>query len=333
MPIEFRCPCGRLLRVADSLAGRKGICPICGKLLDVPGEAAESRATGVAAPFDLESLTATATADPDHAPKFDLGATASPGVAPADVVQPTIRLSTVRDVFAATFIFGPLGGIFLIAWNYLVLRRPRAFAVTLLAGLSLAVVMALAHLRVIASNAHLAATVLTALVSWLAVPIAAVVLQGRAYKDHLARGGQQGPVWRTLGLGACGFGVWYGVFAIAGVAPEAVILPPPTQKTLQVTPVEVIDYSPELPDEEARRLGDFLQQVGLFTGHGNKSIRLTREGEGRRVWIAFRFGHADAAFLEDLRVLHRQIADHVFPGRTVELFLCDENLQIRHVIR
>jgi hypothetical protein len=317
--------------VADSLAGRQGTCPICGKLLDVPGGTAGSRATGVAVPFDLERPTATATADPDYTPNFELGAAASPGLPAADVVQPTIRLSTGRDVFAATFIFGPLGGIFLIAWNYLVLRRPRAFAVTLLAGLSLAVVMTLAHLRVIASNAHLKATVLTALVSWLAVPIAAVVLQGRIYKDHLARGGQQGSVWRTLGLGACGLGVWYGVFAIAGVAPNAVILPPPTQKTLQVTPVEVIDYSPELPDDEARRLGDFLQQVGLFTGQGNKSIRLTREGDGRRVWIAFRLGHADNAFLEELRILHRQIAEQVFPGRTVELFVCDENLQIRQI--
>lgn len=36
MPISFSCRCGRILRVADELAGRKARCPGCSSVLTVP---------------------------------------------------------------------------------------------------------------------------------------------------------------------------------------------------------------------------------------------------------------------------------------------------------
>src|SRR5262249_41928868 len=143
MSIEFRCPCGRLLRVADSLAGRQGICPVCGKLVDVPGAPAEPPDVDTA-PVERGGPPPAAAPPPRTPPQSPLGpppSTSSPAPPPPpDVVKPAYRLSTVRDVFAATFLFGLIGGVALIAWNYRLLGRRRAFAHTLLAGLGLAVV-------------------------------------------------------------------------------------------------------------------------------------------------------------------------------------------------
>jgi len=38
MPITFKCDCGKQLTVRDDLAGKRGKCPACGKILVVPGK-------------------------------------------------------------------------------------------------------------------------------------------------------------------------------------------------------------------------------------------------------------------------------------------------------
>lgn len=38
MSISFRCECGKILQVNDKLAGRKGKCPSCGKIMVIPTE-------------------------------------------------------------------------------------------------------------------------------------------------------------------------------------------------------------------------------------------------------------------------------------------------------
>jgi hypothetical protein len=37
MPIQFNCPCGKMLRVPDEFAGRRAKCPGCAALVDIPG--------------------------------------------------------------------------------------------------------------------------------------------------------------------------------------------------------------------------------------------------------------------------------------------------------
>ena len=54
MAIKFNCSCGREMNVKDSLAGKKGKCPACGKIVEVPAlgeeEAAPVEAPAVVAP-------------------------------------------------------------------------------------------------------------------------------------------------------------------------------------------------------------------------------------------------------------------------------------------
>jgi hypothetical protein len=315
------------------LAGREGICPVCGKLLDVPGTPAELPEVGTAT-AELESPTPAGAVSRD-APDFDLGSSSSkslPPPLPPDVVKPTYRLSTVRDVFAATFLFGPIGGVVLIAWNYLLLRRRRAFAHTLLAALGLAAVDSAVSLYGMPASGQLRVAVFKTVFSWVAVPFTAAALQGQTYKDHLARGGRQGPVLRTLVLGACGYAAWWCVFlAVAAIGGN--VASDEVPKKLRVTPVETIYYSPDLPDEEARGLGELLKKVGKFTGVGDKTVRLTREGDGRRVWVILASGHGDPEVLRHFDRLRGQIAEQVFPGRPVELVLCDQDMVILQTLR
>jgi len=44
MPIKIKCACGKKLRIPDELAGKTGKCPACGRVIDVPGPAAEGKA-------------------------------------------------------------------------------------------------------------------------------------------------------------------------------------------------------------------------------------------------------------------------------------------------
>ncbi len=48
MSIKFRCKCGKVYKVKDSLAGRKTVCKGCGKKLRIPGGAAASDKTTAA---------------------------------------------------------------------------------------------------------------------------------------------------------------------------------------------------------------------------------------------------------------------------------------------
>lgn len=50
MPIQFSCPCGKKLSVADAHAGKQGKCPQCGQVLTVPVPAAAAASGGIPMP-------------------------------------------------------------------------------------------------------------------------------------------------------------------------------------------------------------------------------------------------------------------------------------------
>ncbi len=54
MSIEFHCDCGQKIAVPDQMAGKKGKCPGCGNVLDVPQPHAEPIPVATAAPDDPE---------------------------------------------------------------------------------------------------------------------------------------------------------------------------------------------------------------------------------------------------------------------------------------
>ena len=42
MAIRLRCPCGKTLRAPENAAGRKGRCPVCGKVFTIPAMPADA---------------------------------------------------------------------------------------------------------------------------------------------------------------------------------------------------------------------------------------------------------------------------------------------------
>jgi hypothetical protein len=331
MPIEFRCPCGRLLRVDDAHAGQQGTCPACGNLLDIPGAVPQTNVIGLSPPPDAAGLTTAPAVAPGQVPGVD----GFPEVLPPvpELARPTYRLSSAGDVLAGSFLFGPLGGVALIAWNYLVLRRFRAFALVLLAGLVLAAGVSVLALSATEDAGRFGLSFGFSLLGCVTLPAVAWLLQGRVYDDHLARGGQKGSGWRVLGLGICGAAAWLGVFIAVAIAMAIASESEPAVKTLQVTEVETVYYSRDLPEADARQLGSVLTQLGLFTGEGRKSVRLTRDGDGLRVWIVLRDRHDDPKLVSYFTTVRERLATQAFPGRSVELVLCDDHLVVKRSIR
>lgn len=86
MPILLQCNCGKRLKVADELAGRRGKCPACGTVLEIPApDSTNAAQPTVAAPDPLEGL------DDDY------------GIAPSAAVAP----QPARSPYASP---APIGG-------------------------------------------------------------------------------------------------------------------------------------------------------------------------------------------------------------------------------
>ena len=88
MAIEFKCPCGKQLRIDDKYAGKRGKCPGCGRVLVIPdvagGAATDASAAGGA---DQEGVATLERTTIDYG--IDLGTTNS-AVAVLDGVEPRV---------------------------------------------------------------------------------------------------------------------------------------------------------------------------------------------------------------------------------------------------
>jgi len=71
MTIDVTClSCGKVLHIADHLAGRKGKCPACGTVMQIPVVAAQSPPGGTPGPLD--DTQGTRFLPPTDAPPADL---------------------------------------------------------------------------------------------------------------------------------------------------------------------------------------------------------------------------------------------------------------------
>jgi hypothetical protein len=50
MPIAVKCECGQLFRVPEQFAGKRGKCPVCARVVAVPGRPAVTPAPSSPAP-------------------------------------------------------------------------------------------------------------------------------------------------------------------------------------------------------------------------------------------------------------------------------------------
>jgi len=103
MAIEFKCPCGKQLRIDDKYAGKRGKCPGCGRVLVIPdvagGAATDATAAGGA---DREGVATLERTTIDYG--IDLGTTNS-AVAVLDGVEPRVITNVRGRSFTASAIW------------------------------------------------------------------------------------------------------------------------------------------------------------------------------------------------------------------------------------
>jgi len=63
MAVRFRCPCGKRLKAPEDYVGKKARCPVCERLLKVPGEQAEPPDTEETPPKGEETRATVVLAD------------------------------------------------------------------------------------------------------------------------------------------------------------------------------------------------------------------------------------------------------------------------------
>ena len=112
-------------------------------------------------------------------------------------VQPLVPLFSPGQVGGATFLGGPLAGVWLMATNYARLRRPRAARWTAIAG----VVLTAAYLGLALFLPESIPRAMIWLPGLLVMLSLARQLQGSAFADHVQRGGPLMSNWNTVGRG------------------------------------------------------------------------------------------------------------------------------------
>jgi hypothetical protein len=328
MPIDLTCPCGKLLRVRNELAGRQGQCPVCGRVLAIPP------ADAFAAPSGLllgEALLATAVEEPvgsaepasqDYAEAPLASAPAVPLPEGPAVHRPEYKLFAPGHVGLAAFLGGPVGAFAILAINYFRLGKPRAAWGIIACGL----IACAALMRISLALPEGAPGFLFALPLFLVLWGLAKGLQGHAYGEHVRQGGETASGGAAAGLGLLGAGLYLGVFLGVYLGYEQLA----SGNKIDFGSGEEIYYAQGATEADARALGASLRDVGFFDGRGPKAVRLSCVGN--RMVVAFVVQDwvlNDPRAQQGFRTIARQAADRAFNGRPVEVQLCDEYFEVK----
>jgi hypothetical protein len=138
--------------------------------------------------------------NPYQAPKADLWESARPLPADSEASgpgeRPEYRLYSPGQVAAAAFLSGPFGGFWLLASNYRALGARRQATRTVVWGVAAtAVLLPLVLLLPDKFPNFILPAAYTGAIYQLAKQ-----LQGKSYRQHLARGGAARSNWRVIGI-------------------------------------------------------------------------------------------------------------------------------------
>jgi hypothetical protein len=339
VPITLTCACGKQLVVDDAFAGQPGRCPACGEVFEVPDPAAASPSTGVpdTAPdqYSLAPESDRPAAPPPRFPEYteelpqDQVGTGRPRWSRLDdVARPQYKLHPPAHVAVATFLLGPGAGFLLLMVNFYRLGRQAAVWGTL-AALLLTVVVLLAV--EVSADSPLPVFAL-ALPMFLILWVAAKVLQGGAYEEHLRRGGESASGGAAAGIGLLGLGLFFAL-AIGGGMLYEVGWHAGLGEKLTFGPGEEVYYAKGVTQADANKVGQRLKAEGFFDGGGAKTVLLSRQG-GRPIvsFVIRQEALNNPQVLQFFRELSRQLSQEVFAGQPVEIRLCDEYLHVKKTL-
>jgi hypothetical protein len=331
--IHLSCRCGKRLQVGEEMAGRPGRCPACGLVLQIPGVE-----PAAAPPRELPEPSAV-TADPGlpatrggpDGAAAPLGRPAVERVPGADARPapdpPGYVLYSPGQVAAVAFFLGPVGAFLMLALNCFRLGKGAGVWMTLVAGLLTVVVM----LLVTASLPLGVSWLLVGLPVFLALWLAASLLQGGICAAHLRAGGEQASGGAAIGVGLLGLLLYFAAICAGALTLEASSGLDPARR-IDYGAGEEVYFSSGVTREEAMRVGRVLTATGFFGGPGGKTVVVARENGRLAVSLVIEpsaVNHLDT--LEACRDLRRALGDE-FRGPPVEVRLCDEDLRVLKVL-
>jgi hypothetical protein len=296
---RIRCECGALVPAAPPGAGQTDVrCDRCGRLVWSEATTTEPGGSGD------DRFTASRPAE--EPPPFDADR------ALREIRRPELRLCSPTAVAVGTFLCGPLAGFLLMAYNDRRLRRRGRGWGMLLAGLVFSLTLAL--LPDTLFDAPTAAHwFLAAVFNVILFRVVAGVLYGRVYREHTASGGESASGAVLVGLSLLGMVLYFGLAFGAGSAWEAVM-----EARVTVGPGSQVVYTRGVTEAEARRLGEVLVELGLFTG-ADQEVRLERRGAGYEISFSVE-GVPDRA---EYQTLAGELAAKAFDGKPVRIRVCN----------
>jgi hypothetical protein len=333
MPIDLTCACGKRLRVSDEAAGQQGQCPVCGRLLEIP---TPQTVVPGATPAPLESVQALPPspqpAGPDaqaYAAAPPPGASPEPWPAPPEAGRPPYKLYSPGHVALAAFLGGPVGAFVLLALNYKRLGRGTAAAITVLWGLLTVAALVALNLKLPESSPALLLGLPVFLVLWLA----AKMLQGEAFDGHVQQGGEPASGWAAAGFGLLGAVLFCGISVGVFLAHEQ-RLRSRLGKRIDFGGGQEVFYGQGATEADARALGAYLREAGVFDGRRPMSFQVSRDGNRVAVSIIVADKELNDPDAErDFREFGQEVSQRAFGGRPVEVRLCDERFTVKKRIR
>jgi hypothetical protein len=229
---------------------------------------------------------------------------------------PAYRLASPGQVGGAGFLGGPLAGFLLMARNYAKLGRTTACWLTVGAGVLVTAIPV--GYGLLAPDTHAGFNFCFALPLWLGTYMTAKALQQRAFQAHRKAGGEQVSGWVLVGFVVLGVVLTLGPAVGIAALYEAGF----GDQELHVTDKEVVIYSRDVTEAEARTLGRVLQQQGLFNGAGEKNVRLHKDGQQYVLSVVPLPSVDDPLVHQQFAALARQVSG-AFGGKPVRVDLCD----------
>lgn len=326
MAITFHCPCGQTLQIPEDHAGQKAKCPACSQALDVPVYALVFAESNGATPMPALPLTPTSDASPAATEPSQSGlwnqitglpvAPSAPSGTPG---KPYYHLYSPKAVAGAALAGSVLAGAIVLTYNYQLLGQKKPAMIALAGGVVGTVVCFLLLLLLPA----LLAIPLMLLLSGLVSLGVANLVQGELFRAHREKGGEEASVQSAAGLGllcsALFVVVWFvGYFPFSGHV-----------RTPSVTfGAHGVYYTDGATAEDAERVGRLMEELGHFDSgeqyRGSKYVWVSRDGPAYVVSFLLRDGlWENAKVIAKCRDVRKRLAEQVFPGQPVEVWMCD----------
>ena len=244
-------------------------------------------------------------------------------VEPVPRERPTYLLHSVQGIVLAAFLGSPLAAGIVMAINYSRLGRSSAVWTSL--GLGLLATVALIVLGFMIPDHWKIPNIVFALPGVMAAYYAAENLQSRLIQDHMSQGGKIASLWSDAGIGL-GCLVLVFAFAFSGAVATS-----PDFGTQVAFGNDEVYYAEGATEEDARKVGKALQDLGFFSSTGASVEVRARAGRYEVSFVVIDKTWENEEMIRNFMILGEALSQDVLrPPLTVHL--CDSEFVSKKAI-